>query len=58
HLLKDSSRSRLWLCPGGRHFFQYTYAQQLSHEILKFWNVAPIDDLEGDRSNNLLSVFH
>ena len=47
HFQQTKSRSRVWLCPGGRHFFQYTYPQQLSGEILKFWQstAAPIEDL-------------
>lgn len=47
HLLKDdwrvcsgsAARSRLWLCPGGRHFFHYTYSEQVSQEICKFWRL-------------------
>ncbi|MBD2090461.1 alpha/beta hydrolase [Microcoleus sp. FACHB-1515] len=51
HLLKDSARSRLWLCPGGRHFFHYTYSEQVSQEIFKFWqlpfkNEAAIDSVQ------------
>lgn len=29
--------SRLWICPGGRHFFHYFYPQQAAVEILNFW---------------------
>lgn len=39
HLLKDDLRSRLWLCPGGRHFFHYTHSEQVSQEIFKFWQL-------------------
>lgn len=43
HLLKDDLQSRLWLCPGGRHFFHYTYSEQVSQEILKFWQL-PVEN--------------
>lgn len=34
------SASRLWVCPGGRYFFHYFYAQQVSEQIMQFWNSA------------------
>ncbi|PSB13460.1 hypothetical protein C7B61_07995 [filamentous cyanobacterium CCP1] len=44
--------SRLWICPGGRHFFHYFYPQQVGEEMLSFWrsvshaaNLYPIPDL-------------
>lgn len=30
--------SRLWVCPGGRYFFHYFYPQQVSEQIVDFWN--------------------
>ncbi|GAB4375652.1 MAG: hypothetical protein Kow00121_21640 [Elainellaceae cyanobacterium] len=30
--------SRLWVCPGGRYFFHYFYPQQVSQQIVDFWN--------------------
>lgn len=30
--------SRLWVCPGGRYFFHYFYPQQVSEQIVGFWN--------------------
>lgn len=30
--------SRLWVCPGGRYFFHYFYAHQVSEQIIKFWD--------------------
>lgn len=30
---------RLWLCPGGRHFFQAVYPQPVANQILNFWGV-------------------
>lgn len=32
------STSRLWVCPGGRHFFHYFYSQQVSEQITQFWH--------------------
>ncbi|MGC8711887.1 MAG: alpha/beta hydrolase [Leptodesmis sp.] len=34
--------SRLWICPGGRYFFHYFYSQQVSEQIVKFWNAVLI----------------
>jgi pimeloyl-ACP methyl ester carboxylesterase len=31
---------RLWLCPGGRHFFQASHPQVVAHQILNFWGVT------------------
>lgn len=33
--LKDGDR--LWLCPGGRHFFPATHPEATAQEMLKFW---------------------
>jgi pimeloyl-ACP methyl ester carboxylesterase len=32
------SASRLWVCPGGRYFFHYFYPQQVSEQVMRFWN--------------------
>lgn len=32
--------SRLWICPGGRHFFHYFYPQQVSDQIVQFWSTV------------------
>jgi surfactin synthase thioesterase subunit len=38
----SQSTSRLWICPGGRYFFHYFYPQQVSEEMLSFWqSVSP-----------------
>lgn len=34
------SASRLWICPGGRYFFHYFYPQQVSEQIVQFWNTV------------------
>ncbi|MGF1495013.1 MAG: alpha/beta fold hydrolase [Microcoleaceae cyanobacterium] len=34
--LKPSDR--LWLCPGGRHFFHYIYAELVAEQIIGFWD--------------------
>ncbi len=31
---------RLWLCPGGRHFFQASHPHQVVHQILNFWGIT------------------
>lgn len=36
------SASRLWVCSGGRHFFHYFYSQQVSEQIVQFWNGLPL----------------
>ncbi|NEQ21594.1 MAG: alpha/beta hydrolase [Microcoleus sp. SIO2G3] len=36
------SASRLWACPGGRYFFHYFYSQQVSEQIVQFWNALPL----------------
>jgi pimeloyl-ACP methyl ester carboxylesterase len=35
------SVSRLWLCPGGRHFFHYFYAQLVGEQMVRFWQDLP-----------------
>lgn len=32
------SASRLWVCPGGRYFFHYFYPEQVSKQIVQFWD--------------------
>lgn len=34
----NHATSRLWICPGGRYFFHYFYAQQVSEQIGQFWD--------------------
>ena len=36
---------RLWICPGGRYFFHYFYAQQVSEQIAGFWQSTPASQL-------------
>lgn len=36
--LKESDR--VWLCPGGRHFFHATHPSATATEVLDFWHVA------------------
>ncbi|GAB4384537.1 MAG: hypothetical protein Kow00121_48150 [Elainellaceae cyanobacterium] len=36
--------SRLWVCPGGRYFFHYFYPQQVSEQIVQFWNALPVSE--------------
>jgi len=31
---------RLWLCPGGRHFFQASHPHGVAHQILNFWGIS------------------
>ncbi|MBD1849011.1 alpha/beta hydrolase [Leptolyngbya sp. FACHB-711] len=38
----DQSISRLWICPGGRYFFHYFYAQLVSEQIANFWGAAAL----------------
>lgn len=39
------STSRLWICPGGRHFFHYFHSQTVSKEVLQFWrSTSPSSD--------------
>ncbi len=33
----SQATSRLWICSGGRYFFHYFYPQQVSEEMLSFW---------------------
>lgn len=37
----NHAASRLWVCPGGRYFFHYFYSQQVSEQIVQFWNSIP-----------------
>ncbi len=32
--------SRLWVCSGGRYFFHYFYSQQVSDQIVQFWDTV------------------
>jgi pimeloyl-ACP methyl ester carboxylesterase len=34
------SASRLWVCPGGRHFFHYFYPQAVSEQVVQFWDAV------------------
>lgn len=36
----NHSLSRLWVCPGGRYFFHYFYAQHVSEQIVQFWDTV------------------
>jgi surfactin synthase thioesterase subunit len=38
----EDAEARLWVCPGGRHFFHYFYPQQVADEILCFWRAAEL----------------
>jgi pimeloyl-ACP methyl ester carboxylesterase len=31
---------RLWLCPGGKYFFQASHYQMVAHQILNFWGIT------------------
>jgi pimeloyl-ACP methyl ester carboxylesterase len=37
-----SEASRLWVCPGGRHFFHSAYPQLVSEQIRTFWRELPL----------------
>lgn len=37
----NHAHSRLWICPGGRYFFHYFYAQEVSEQIAQFWTSIP-----------------
>lgn len=43
HYFSEDAETRLWVCPGGRHFFHYFYPQQVADEILRFWRAAELD---------------
>jgi pimeloyl-ACP methyl ester carboxylesterase len=34
------STSRIWVCPGGCHFFHYFYPQAVSEQIVQFWDAV------------------
>ncbi len=36
--------SQLWICPGGRYFFHYFYAPEVSEQIIDFWNLQSPGD--------------
>lgn len=36
----NHAASRLWVCPGGRYFFHYFYPQQVSEQIVQFWDTV------------------
>jgi pimeloyl-ACP methyl ester carboxylesterase len=44
--MKD--HDRLWICPSGRHFFQYHHPQGLSQRMFDFW--THLEKLSHDRS--------
>ena len=56
HLLKDNLQSRLWVCPGGRHFFHYTYSEQVSQEMFRFWQLPVKNQKAIDRTQQLTDV--
>lgn len=38
----EHPNSKLWICPGGRHFFHYFYPKQVGEQIAEFWQTASL----------------